>query len=67
VTPPVVAAQAGLRLPDQHLADHVDLTDDIDVILPGLGRSPLTPARTGGYSKTWRLPHSPIASAAEAT
>jgi Zn-dependent peptidase ImmA (M78 family)/transcriptional regulator with XRE-family HTH domain len=39
-------AQAGLRLLDQHLADYVELAEDIEVPLPGPARSPLTPART---------------------
>lgn len=39
-------AQAGLRLLEQHLADYVELADELSASLPGAGRSPLSPART---------------------
>ena len=39
-------AQAGLRLLEQHLADYVELADELRAFLPGPGQSPLTPART---------------------
>jgi Zn-dependent peptidase ImmA (M78 family)/DNA-binding XRE family transcriptional regulator len=39
-------AQAGLRLLEQHLADYVELADELSATLPGAGRSPLSPART---------------------
>lgn len=39
-------AHAGLRQIDQYLADYVELADETGLVLPGLGRSPLTAART---------------------
>lgn len=39
-------AQAGLRLLEQHLADYVELTDELGASLSGAGQSPLSAART---------------------
>jgi Zn-dependent peptidase ImmA (M78 family)/transcriptional regulator with XRE-family HTH domain len=39
-------AQAGLRLFEQRVAEYVELAEEMKTALPGLGRSPLAPART---------------------
>jgi Zn-dependent peptidase ImmA (M78 family) len=39
-------AQVSLRIFEQRVVDYVELAQDMGAALPGMGRSPLTPART---------------------